>query len=99
MNSPEGIDELEKELEDYFDLVEGNIDIHNEVIKARSGEVFENTMEGKVTEYQWATYKQYLLNLKESMEKYRNLKTDKPSLRSVYLKIITDKAKAEANAD
>ena len=89
------IDELQKSLEEYYAIVEGNI---QELLNEKPLEYNNDGLAiGEITDQEWETYHQYLVLLKEGYEDFKSHTYNKPHIKGVHLKTLALKWLSEVN--
>lgn len=90
------INELEKELEEYFAVVEGNV---SELIKEQPLEYQPETgIIGDISENEWKTYYEYLKLIKEGYSDFKRHTYKRPHIKGVHLKHMAINALKRVNA-
>ena len=81
----EEIENLKKELQDFFDFIDGNTKEDRQklmaIIEADGGdplEMFQNALFQTVSEDQWVTYKDYLELMLEGWKKFKDMDLKRP---------------------
>ena len=94
-NKPKEILDLEKDLEEYFSVVEGNV-----AALLREEPTDYNVKEGvqgQITNSDLITYREYLRLIKDGYKDFKKHTYKRPHMKGVHLKTMASKALEEAN--
>ena len=94
-NKPKEILDLEKDLEEYFSVVEGNIAalLKEEPLDYQ----FKKGVLGEISRKDLITYREYLKLIKEGYKDFKRHTYKRPHMKGVHLKTMAIKALEEAN--
>lgn len=91
----EEIEKIEKELEEYYAVVEGNV---AELIKEEPMEYQpESGILGDITEEEWRTYHEYLKIIQEGYAEFKTHTYNRPHMKGVHLRNLAVNAMNKAN--
>ncbi len=96
-NKPKEIKDLEKELEEFFAIVEGNV---ASLLKEEPMEYhIKEGIQGDFSKEELVTYREYLKLLKEGYLDFKQHTYQRPHMKGVHLRTMAVKALQEANIE